>query len=592
MSHTIAGVPVAFTDTRRDWQRVWQKFDPATVTLPKGWEREPGYRPLPVGIVWHRDSAITLRDGVKIYADIFRPKALEGTPVPAVISWGPFGKTDKGFANTVNLEVGIPRNGLSGLESFEGLDPAEWCQRGYAIVNIDGRGSYNSEGDLFVHGKQEGEDSADSVEWIAKQGWSNGSVGMAGNSWLAVVQWFTAAQKPPHLKAIAPWEGASDFRRHILSRGGIGNIPFLTFLLRNFSGSNQREDILTELTEHKYWNPYWEDKVAKYDQLDLPMYITGSYSTALHIEGSIKGFNYSNSKEKWLRIHPTQEWHDLYSSEGTDDLQRFFDRYLNGKNNGWEATPRVRLSLLRYNAPPIRHRPESEYPPARVQYEKLYLDTKNQTLVQQAPGAQLGSITFAAHDKQDDGSHFTLTFDKYTELIGFSKAVLYVSTDAGDDLDVYVVIRKLDKDGNALINNNIPLKDLAPGSTEAGVPNTNIHKYIGPNGALRASWRAVLPEEPGLTAEARKLTTPAETILSLDREEKLQPGQIVKLEIQIWPGGIAFNPGESLRFEVKGNEILLPEIAVLRTKENPNKGRATIYSSQEYPSHVLLPFDH
>ncbi|KAK0118440.1 hypothetical protein ONS95_012725 [Cadophora gregata] len=204
MSHTIAGVPIAFTDTRREWQRIWQKFDPATVTLPKGWEREPGYRPLPVDTVWHRDSAITLRDGVKIYADVFRPKDLEGTTVPAIISWGPFGKTDKGFANTVNLEVGIPRNSLSGLESFEGLDPAEWCQRGYAIVNIDVRGSYSSEGDLFVHGKQEGEDSADAVEWIAQQSWSNGSVGMAGNSWLAVIQWFTAAQKPPHLKAIAP----------------------------------------------------------------------------------------------------------------------------------------------------------------------------------------------------------------------------------------------------------------------------------------------------------------------------------------------------------------------------------------------------
>ncbi|KAK0118441.1 hypothetical protein ONS95_012726 [Cadophora gregata] len=188
------------------------------------------------------------------------------------------------------------------------------------------------------------------------------------------------------------------------------------------------------------------------------MYITGSYSTTLHAEGSIKAFNYSNSKEKWLQIHPTQEWHDLYSSEGSDDLQRFFDRYLNGKDNGWEATPRVRLSLLRYNAPPIRHRPETDYPPRRVQYEKLYLNTENQTLVQQAPGAQSNSITFAANDVQDDGSHFTLTFNKYTELIGFSKAILYVSTDAGDDLDVYVVIRKLDKDGKALINNNIPHK--------------------------------------------------------------------------------------------------------------------------------------
>lgn len=293
-----------------------------------------------------------------------------------------------------------------------------------------------------------------------------------------------------------------------------------------------------------------------------------------------------------LRIHPTQEWHDLYSADATDDLQRFFDRYLNGKQNDWEATPPVRLSLLQFNAPPIRHRPEISYPPERVQYQKLYLDTKAHTITPSARGKDAGSVTFGANDPKDDGSHFTLTFGKYTEFIGFSKAVLYASTDAGDDLDVYVVIRKLDKDGKALINNNIPLKDLAPGTTEADVPNTNVHKYIGPNGAIRASFRAVLPEEPGLTPEARKLTSPAETILSFGKEEKIHPGQIVKLEIQIWPGGIAFNPGESLRFEIKGNEILLPQIASIQGRNNPNKGRATIYSSKEYPSHVLLPLAH
>lgn len=200
------------------------------------------------------------------------------------------------------------------------------------------------------------------------------------------------------------------------------------------------------------------------------------------------------------------------------------------------------------------------------------------------------TATFNASDVKDDGSHFGYTFNEYTEFIGFSKAVLYVSTDAGDDLDVYVVIRKVDKNGKPLLNCNIPMKDMPAGTTQADIPNNNIHKYIGPHGALRASFREVLPEEPGLTAEARKLTSPAETVLSFAKEEKIRPGQIIKLEIQIWPGGIVFAPGESLRFEVKGNEILLPEIVSIAGKNNPNKGNATIYSSQEYPSHVLLPF--
>ena len=60
----------------------------------------------------------------------------------------------EGFQNAILNDVGVPRERLSGLESFEGLDPAEWCARGYAICNVDARGSYESEGDIYVHGAQ------------------------------------------------------------------------------------------------------------------------------------------------------------------------------------------------------------------------------------------------------------------------------------------------------------------------------------------------------------------------------------------------------------------------------------------------------
>ncbi len=50
-----------------------------------------------------------------------------------------------------------------------------------------------------------------------------------------------------------------------------------------------------------------------------------------------------------LRIHDTQEWYDLYQPRVNDELQRFFDRYTKGIENGWETTPRVRVSLLGFN---------------------------------------------------------------------------------------------------------------------------------------------------------------------------------------------------------------------------------------------------
>lgn len=48
-------------------------------------------------------------------------------------------------------------------------------------------------------------------------------------------------------------------------------------------------------------------------------------------------------------MHATQEWHDLYQQETNDELQQFLDRYTKGKDNSWELTPRVRVSILRYN---------------------------------------------------------------------------------------------------------------------------------------------------------------------------------------------------------------------------------------------------
>lgn len=104
------GTQVVLANTSREPKRCWQEFDPATVVLPKGWEREPGYRPLPVETIWQRDTGIRLRDGTVIYADIFRAKAFEHTPLPAIISYSPFGKTDKGVSSRIQwLSINLTR---------------------------------------------------------------------------------------------------------------------------------------------------------------------------------------------------------------------------------------------------------------------------------------------------------------------------------------------------------------------------------------------------------------------------------------------------------------------------------------------------
>ena len=160
----------------------YQGFEPGHTILPKGHVRAEGYREFPQDVFFERDMAIRVRDGVKLYADLFRPLTSDKHPVPVIIPWSPYGKTGTGPQNydfMAPFRAGIPKDKTSGYEKFEAPDPAEWCQRGYAVLNIDARGSGNSEGDLAHWGLQEAEDIYDVIEYISGQSWCNGSVCMA-----------------------------------------------------------------------------------------------------------------------------------------------------------------------------------------------------------------------------------------------------------------------------------------------------------------------------------------------------------------------------------------------------------------------------
>lgn len=120
------------------------------------------------------------------------------------------------------FRAAIPKERTSGYEKFEAPDPAEWCERGYAIINIDARGAGKSGGDLHFWGIQEAEDIYDTITWISEQPWCNASVGLVGNSWLAMSQInFVSRFNHPALKAIAPMEAATDSYRDVQLRGGM-----------------------------------------------------------------------------------------------------------------------------------------------------------------------------------------------------------------------------------------------------------------------------------------------------------------------------------------------------------------------------------
>lgn len=493
-------------------------FKTETLILKAGSVRREGAMPLPCDILLERDVPIRLRDGVTIYADVFRPVGDEACP--ALLAWSPYGKEIGGqMLDDVPMRSGVPLSATSGLEKFEGPDPAYWVAHGYAIVNPDKRGAYMSEGNLLYWGHEDALDGCDVIDWIASQKWSNGKVGMTGNSWLTVSQWFIAAERPEHLAAIAPWEGFCDHYRESGTRGGIPAPEFPEMIAETFASAHgMLEDQPRMIVERPFMCDYWEDKAARVENIEIPAYVVASYTNSVHTHGSFAGFRRMASKEKWLRVHNTSEWFDYYTPENVEDLRRFFDHYLKGIDNGWEQTPRVRLSVLNPGGTDIVGRAEEDFPLARTQYHKLYLSAADSALLTSLPADQ------AVSEYQSDSARHEVTYryrmERPTEITGYMKLHLWVSAPDHDDMDLAVRVEKLSRDGQ-------PLPDRTG-------------NLIAATGLMRVSMRQL--------DEAR--STEAEPYYTFTTEQKLKPGEIVPVEIEIWPMGLYFDEGEILQLTV------------------------------------------
>lgn len=268
-----------------------------------------------------------MRDGIRIYADIFRPHGITQDKLPVIIPWSPYGKTGTGtgpqqYDIMGPFRCGIPLGSTSGYEKFEAPDPAEWCARGYIICNVDARGAGMSEGNISAWGIQEAEDIYDLIDWCSKQPWCNGSVCMAGNSWLAIAQIsFASRLKHPALKALAPWEALTDPYRDLVARGGAPyNFRFHNLLVDGWAGNGYGEKIFHHIYHRPLYDDYWASKTIATENIDVPIYLLASYSSMLHSRGSFQTFRTAKTTNKWLRVHPFQEWYDLYRPDVNDDL--------------------------------------------------------------------------------------------------------------------------------------------------------------------------------------------------------------------------------------------------------------------------------
>jgi predicted acyl esterase len=542
---------------------IWRKGQP----LEAG--KYPGFKPSSTvenGIRVERDVYVPMRDGIKITTDIFRPEG--AAKVPAIVAWSPYGKHQTGagafdrFPNRTCVPKGVPDK----WTKFEAPDPEYWCRHGYAVINPDGRGSWMSEGDLVTIGGQEAEDMHDLIEWLAAQQWCNGKVGLSGNSWLAQCQWYAAATRPPHLAAIAPWEGWSDLYRENVALGGITMKPtnWIDFVWAGLHSRSRVEDCPAMADAYPLWNAYWDEKRARHEDTTCPAYVVASWNSRLHSRGSFEGFKRLGSKDKWLRIHDGWEWPDYYTKENVEDLRKFFERYLKGVDNGWEKTPRVRIAVMdqAIDEPSTTYRSESEWPFARTRHETLYLDAATKKMTA-SPAAT--SVAKTSYDALTGAAEFDHTLTADTELTGHMSLKLWVEAVGADDADLFVVAQKLGRDGKRVDFRTYGVNWPAEPA----------------RGFLRVSHREI---DPARSAPGQPFHTHA-------REQLLKPGEIVPVEIEFWPIGCIWRAGETIRVKIAGHPLLHVGNPVTGEALGSarNKGTHVIHTGARFDSHLLMP---
>jgi hypothetical protein len=537
-----------------------------------------------------KDIDVPMRDGTLLKADLFRPDSDEKFPV--ILNMGIYQK-DKLWTPPADLE-----EKPNPYMNWETVNPEWWCPRGYAALRIDERGSGKSPGAFISYTLQESLDFYDAIEWAALQPWCSGSVGTSGISFFARTQWWVANHKPPSLKAIIPWEGAADQYRDILYHGGIYGSGFITrwyttHMAHHLLGRPHRynpdtfqDNILYRFMRNSLDSGAFASQQAQWDKIDLPMYAVGNWSgMALHLRGATEAYMRAASKNKKLRIHLGTHYHPFYSEEGKRDQLRFFDKWLKGIENGVMNEPPVKLAIRR-GADAYSFRYENEWPLARTQWTKYYLDLAQSadakaagvdgTLVQDNP-AKTDSCTYSAagtghagrasasasmHARIQTGGLSVVTppLEADTEVTGPIAAQLYVSS-TSEDMDIFITIRNIDPDGNDV--------------WETGQQG---HDVPVAKGWLRVSHRELDPE----------LTLPYRPYHKHLRRLWLTPGEIVKVDVEVWPTSMVFKKGHRIRVDIQPTDGV-GSAPYTHYSNEYNDGDNTVYAGGDKESYLLLP---
>ncbi len=475
------------------------------------------------GITVEHDLPLKLRDGVTLYADVYRP-AKEGR-YPALLMRTPYDKSSEPTqSGRLPLTVAAVR-------------------RGYVVVAQDVRGQFRSEG-FFTPYAQEINDGYDTIEWVAGLPYVNGKVGTFGLSYPGAVQWMAAPTRPPHLVAMAPSMTFAS-GRHFFYYGGIFDAQFVEWLLGRQIPERRRlgmplvseEEIdaafekegdgwqrfvplgdLPLMSPFKYWkewidNPiesaYWKpyDIEAQHHLVQVPaLNFTGWNDDAYGQPGAIRNFmgmlknGGSEAARKGQRliigpwVHGVPDL-DNTTYDGVDfgpnavidynePQLRFFDYWMKGIDDGYSNEAPIRIFVMGDNV----WRDEREWPPARTEYKSLFLRADRQMASAAPAREQPDTFVYDPHSpvrlppftskgqdwtlvtsRPDVLTYTTEPLERATEVTGQILAKLWISSTAPDtdftmkvlDVNQSGVMRRLTSEPGTLRARYRNMEDLA-----------------------------------------------------------------------------------------------------------------------------------
>jgi len=505
------------------------------------------------------DVEIEMDDGLVLRADVFRP--IKDGRYPVILSYGPYAKGlafqdgyPSAWQRMAERHPDVPAGSSNLYQSWEVVDPEKWVPHDYVCVRVDSRGAGCSPGVIDHFSPRETRDFYECIEWAGVQPWSNGKVGLNGISYYGINQWHVASLEPPHLAAMCIWEGAADWYRDMTHHGGIlctfwenwydmqvktvqygsgergkrsrvhGELVCGPELLSDAELARNRSDFGRDILAHPLDDDYHRARSPIWAKVKVPLLSAANWGgQGLHPRGNFEGFARAASKQKWLEAHGIEHWTHFYTDYGRKLQLRFFDHFLHGKNNGWDKQPKVQLQVRHVDH--FVERVEKEWPLKRTRWTRFFLDPAACTL-QAKPHRQKTVLRF---DAMGDGITFlSAPLPRDTEITGPSALKLFVSSSTSD-ADIFAVLRVFSGD----------LREVVfQGAIDPHTP-------IG-QGWLRASHRAL----------DNKLSKPYRPYHTHAKPEPLKRGEVVELDVEIWPTSIVVPAGFRIGLTVRGKDYV------------------------------------